>query len=167
MRFSTVTTSFDTPTALAQGRTNTIDAVYRGTLVGNTATELLIDSVPGKRLVPDRNGAFQLLVQAIEYNATAGTVFTNVMVITGSVSAAGVITLQNNTSVIFGAGATPAALTNGLGVNVSADNGILFDVVAASGNTPAYIRLQARGAAGATTSWEVSVRALEVTGLNN
>ncbi|XAI95092.1 hypothetical protein [Leptolyngbya phage Lbo-JY12] len=166
MRFSTVQTSFDTATALTQGRTNTIDVVYRGTLTGNTLTELTIDNIPGRRLVPDRAGAFSLLVQAVEYNVTSGAVFTNMMYVTGSVSAAGVITLQNNTSLMFGAGSVPAALTNGLG-NGGADNGFIFDVVAASGNTPAYLRLQARGAAGATTSWEITVRGVEVTALNN
>lgn len=166
MRFSTVQTSFDTATALTQGRTNVIDLVYRGSTVGNTPTEVLIDGIPGKRLVPDRNSVVQLVVQAVQLHAT-GTARTSMMYVTATCNSAGVITIQNNTSVIFGAGATPAALTSPLGVNVSADNGILFDVVAASGNTPAYIRLQVRGEAGITASWEVAVRALEVTNLNN
>lgn len=163
MRLSTINTSLSTP---VQARQNGGTVVYRGTTSGSTVTELFIDNQSSRRLVPDNRGAVLLRVLAIATNLTTGAQSIDNRLLSFNVSAAGVITQVNAVQFITGAGVTPAALANQLAVGTGSDNGLAFNIVAASGSTPAYIQVAARGAAGATVAWEVVVDYVE-TNANN
>ena len=171
MRFSTTPTSFTEPT---QGRLNKIETVYRGQTTGNTATELFIDGISGKRLVPDKNSGGLLRVTAVAYSVTTPDTSFVQSVTLFSCTPAGVLTTLDQDSGTAGTQDNIATALQGittrarqLGTVVSADNGIYIDAVAASGSTPAYLRLQVRGTPSNVIAWEVQVEVLEVTATNS
>lgn len=170
MRFSTVPTSLTVPN---QARQNGGQVVYRGVTTNATATELFIDQQPTRRLTPEPRVGGMLVVKAAAYNVTDNTVLAAMQFTNYQVSAAGVITLVDQDSVtggsqdnVLNAVTTAGTRVGALGQSVAADNGIQFDVVAASGSTPAFLRFQVRGAAGKTISWEVVVEFIEATVTN-
>lgn len=168
MRFSTTIDTFNGPGK--NGRQNEITAAYRGTTTDATPTELFIDGTSPRRLVPDFPSGGVLKVLVAGYNATDNAVSYAELVVSFFVSAAGVISLTDQDGVTAGsqdnplvaittAGTRAGALNN----NVAADFGASVDVVAASGATPAYLRLRVRGSANKTFLWEAFVSGLEVT----
>ena len=168
MRFSTTIDTFNG--AGKNGRQNEITGAYRGVTTSAVAQELFLDNAFPRRLVPEpaSGGVLRYLVAA--YNQTDNTTLYTENVVSFQVSAAGVITLTDQDSVTGGAQDQPptAVTTAGtragtLGNVVTADNGVFIDVVAASGATPAYLRVQVRGAASKTVFWECYVSGLEVT----
>jgi len=182
MRFSTNQTSFDANpnTVWNQGRNNLVTAFYRGQTVNATATELFIDNISTRRMVPDRASGGVLRIQAVAYNITDNTTLYGNLFVSFQCSSAGVITLVDQDSVtggsqdnVLGAVTTAGTRAGVLGVTVGVDNGVQVDVVAASGTpgtpgfAPAYLRLQVRGAANKTVSWEVFVEVLEATSAYN
>lgn len=170
MRFSTIPTSLTIP---VQARQNGGSVVYRGITENATATELFIDNQNHRRLVPDpRSGGF-LSIRAVAYNVTDNTTLAALTNVLFQVSSAGVITLVDQDSVTGGAQdnvlssvTTAGTRAGALGVSVAADNGVAVDVVAASGSTPAFLRLRVRGAANKTISWEVVADYAESTSTN-
>ncbi len=170
MRYSTNSTSLAAP-VLARQNGGTV--VYRGTTVGNTATELFIDGQPGRRLVPDNRSGGILRLSAVAFNPVSISTGASVHQVLFQVSAAGVITLVDQDSTTAGvqdnvlAAVTTAGTRAGaLGTSVGADFGIQVDVVAATATAPAFLRLQVRGAASITLNWEVVVDYVEATSTN-
>ncbi len=184
MRFSTNQTAFDTNPALTwnMGRTNLITTFYRGQTTDATATELFIDGITGRRMVPDRAGCGVIRLLAACYNTTGAGVplaYTDLR-IGFFVSSAGVITmLDQDTGTAGTQDNVPVALqglvTRGgnLGTSVAADYSVQMDAVASSGTpgqpgfVPAYLRVRVRGTAATTVTWEVFAEVLEVTATNS
>lgn len=169
MRFSTIPTSLSIP---VQARQNGGSVVYRGMTTNATPTEVFIDNQSPRRLVPEPRSGGLIITKAIAYNVTDNTTLGSTHQTMFQVSAAGVITFVDQDSTTGGVQDTAlhaislAGTRAGGLVTLASDFGIGYDVVAASGSTPSYIRLQVRGAANKTVAWELVVDYVEATSTN-
>lgn len=170
MRFSTTPTSISSP---VQARQNGGTVVYRGVTQDAATTELFIDQQAGRRLVPDNRSGGTLFIKATMYNITDNTVLSDARTMLYTTSSAGVIALSDldsgtggvQSNVSYGLSGVTTRAGN-LNINSTGGNGFLIDSVAASGSTPAYLRLQVTGAASKAVAWEIVVDFVEATAAN-
>jgi len=173
MRFSTNTTSLTS----TQPRTSTGTLFYRGTTQNTDIVELFIDGASGRRIVPDRDSTIYMVVTAVR-RLNTGSTRVRLFHAVFSLDSSGALVSTDLDGTTVGVQNTAYFTTNtdsdtaapnssGLVVQSMTANGVLFDFVPASGNTPSYVRCRVSGANLFTNYWGIRVNYVEVSNVMN
>ena len=167
MRYSTILTSIKEALNSKQSKGH---VAYRGITTNAVATELFIDAIPSRRLVPALDSTTLLNCRMVAHGSAAISLFSNRKVLIRH-TAAGVLSVVDLDATTGGANdvepANAVAAASGAVVASvpvipnTGTNSVAFSVVAATATTPAYIAVTATGTASTTIYWEVEIEYVE------
>lgn len=161
MRYSTVLTSIRE--ALGSRQYSGF-IQYRGNTQSTAVSELFLDGIPSRRLVPALDSSTFLVLEGVVHRTGVAPFITQRQFLVAC-SATGVITLTDvGESARAAAGPSGAVTPFASYVNATAAAatlGLQFTVVPLTATAPGYVRLDVSSTTAATTYWEVSARFVE------